>query len=216
MKKILSTIFICIHSFVFCQEKLIEERDVLQNDIEIIADGLDDIIIENSESNKMVVVLFHENLNTHNIFFNEEDGVLRVQFEFNFNTYKKEVFRKYITKRLKKASVVIKIPQNKNIAVYGKTISVTSKSYQGDLSIFIDRGNIQLNNIKGNTNVSLFLGNVFAKLNDNSNVNITTTKGKIVVNKEVYKSRYSHKSDNKTSFNFKVNSINGNVNLITE
>ncbi len=216
MKKILLIIFVCFCSLTFCQEKLIEQRDASQNNIEIITDGLDSIIVENSEDNMIEVSLFDENPNTHSILFNEEDGVLRIQFQLNFKTLQNDVFRKYITKRLQKASVVIKVPKNKNIILYGKVISVTSKNYKGDLSIFIDRGNVQLNKIKGNTSVSLFLGNVFSKLKSDSSFDVTTTKGEIVVNKQSYKSRYSQKSDNKSSLNFRVKSINANVNLITE
>lgn len=216
MKKTLSIAFICMYSFLFCQEKLIEKRIVLQENIEIITDGLDDVVIENSEGNKIEIVLFDENSNTHNVFFKEKRETLTVDFNLNFKTFKEDVFRKYITKRLQKASVIIKVPKNKRIVIYGKVIGVTSKSYQGDLSIFIDRGNVQLNKTQGNTNVSLFLGNVFAILTSNNNIYIETTKGKINVNRQVYKSVFSQKSKAKIPLSFNVNSINANVNLIRE
>ncbi|MBA6157164.1 hypothetical protein H3Z83_11630 [Tenacibaculum sp. S7007] len=216
MKKTLLIIFLCFCSLTFCQDKLIEQRDAFQNNIEIITDGLDNIVIENSEDDMIVVSLLDENPNTHSILFKEEDDVLRVQFQLNFKTPQNDVFRKYITKRLQKASAVIKVPKNKNIILYGKVIGVTSSNYKGDLSIFIDRGNIQLNKVIGNIYTSLFLGNVYAKLKNDSNVDIVTTKGEILVNKQQYKSRYFQKNDNKASLNFTVKSINGNVNLITE
>ncbi len=216
MKKTLSIVFICMYSFLFCQEKLIEKRIVLQENIEIITDGLDDVVIENSKNNQVEVVLLDENPNTHDILFKEVDETLTVDFNLNFKTFKEDVFRKYITKRLQKASVIIKVPKNKRIVIYGKVIGVTSKSYQGDLSIFIDRGNVQLNKIQGNTNVSLFLGNVFAILTSNNNIYIETTKGKINVNRQVYKSVFSQKSKAKIPLSFNVNSINANVNLIRE
>lgn len=216
MRKILFIIFISVNSFLFCQEKLMEKRIVTQENIEIITDGLDDIIIENSESNNLEVVLLDENPNTHSIIFQEDNKLFSVQFQLNFKVGNNDVFRKYITRRLQKANAIIKVPKNKRVVIYGKVIGVTSKSYHGDLSIFIDRGNIQLNKIEGNTNLSLFLGNVHAILTSNSNVNIKTTNGEIKVNNKQYKNEYLLKRGGDKAVNFSVKSINANVNLIRE
>ncbi len=216
MKKIFVILFIWISTFLFSQERLIEEREVKLNNIEIITDGLDDIVIENSDNDQIKILLLDKNPNTHNIIFKEDETILKVSFQLNFDIFKENVFRKYITKRLQKASVVVKTPKNKNITIYGKTISVNSKSYQGDLSVFIDKGNVQLNRILGNVQVSFFSGNISARINENTNTNLKTRNGKVVINNKDCNNLYSREIIKNNNFTFNVNSINGNVNLIRE
>ena len=201
--------------FLFSQEKLIERRELRSNEIEIITDGLDDIILENSKNNLIEVILLDENPNTHSIFLKKEIGVLNVKFELNFNTSHQKVFRKFITKRLHRAKAIIKIPVNKNVIIHGRTIGVVSKSYQGNIKIYIDKGNVRLNEVKGNVLVKLFLGNVYAQLNKNINLDIETTKGEIVLNSRNIVNQYYKKKET-SGFTFKVKSINANVILITE
>jgi hypothetical protein len=206
-----------ISSFIFSQEKLIKTREVQFNEIEINSDGLDNLVIENSLDNQISITLLDEQPNTHTIFFDDEtNGILKVDFKLNFDVYKEQVFRKYITKRLQRAKAIIKIPKNKNVTIYGKTIGINSNSYKGDLKIYIDRGNVRLNRVNGNTLVALFLGNVYGQLRKNSNINIKTNKGDISINKTKYKGHlYKIFTKNAVS-NFKVRSINANVFLIRE
>jgi hypothetical protein len=49
---------------------------------------------------------------------------------------------------------------HKNVVVHGKTIGVTSKNYNGNLSVYIDKGKERLNEVQGHTVVKLFLGPV--------------------------------------------------------
>jgi hypothetical protein len=101
-----------ISSFIFSQEKLIKTREVQFNEIEINSDGLDDLVIENSSDNQITITLLDEQPNTHTVFFDDEtNGVLKVDFKLNFDVYKEQVFRKYITKRLQRARAIIKIPK---------------------------------------------------------------------------------------------------------
>lgn len=208
-------IFLLINSqFLFCQEKIVQQRTMKVDELEIVTYGLDDIIIENSEGNNLEITLFDENPYAHNILFTEEDGVLKLTFELNFNPFKEEVFRKYITKRLEKARVLIKIPKHKMVVVYGKTIGVTSKSYDGNLSVYIEKGNIQLNTIKNTTIAHLFLGNVYARAL-NSELNLTTKKGRIVINEKNEKSPFVN-SVFKTSKKLTVSSIHANITVVTD
>ncbi|WP_299162523.1 hypothetical protein [uncultured Tenacibaculum sp.] len=192
-----------------------EKRSIQSEIIEIITNGLDDLVIENSINDELEIILLDENPNTHAILFTEKKEVLEVGFKLNFKSIHKEVFRKYITKRIERARAVIKVPKNKKLIVHGKAIGITSKSYKGDLSIFIEKGNIKLNKVLGNTQVTLFLGNVYAQLNKNTSLNIETTKGEIVLNTRRIDNQY-YKKKEISSFNFKVKSINANVILITE
>lgn len=203
--------------FLFSQEKLIKTREIKFNDIEINSDGLDDLVIENSTDNQITIMLLDEQPNTHTIFFDDEiNGVLKVGFKLNFDVYKEQIFRKYITKRLQRAKAIIKIPKNKNVIIYGKTIGINSNSYKGNLKIYIDKGNVRLNKVNGNTLVTLFLGNVYGQLRKNSTINIKTNKGEISINKTKHKEHlYKILTKNAVS-NFNVRSINANVFLITE
>lgn len=198
------------------QEKLIKKSTFQSKEVEIITDGLDDIVIENSLKNQIEVALLDENPNTHTIFIEEQDGVLKVSFKLNFKTYKEEVFRKYITNRLQRATAIIKIPNNKKVNIYGKTIDITSKSYEGDLKIYIDKGNVRLNEVKGNTLVKLFLGNVYGKLRKTTTINIETNNGEIHINKNSYSKQFYTKKGTKNICNFNVRSIKANVILIRE
>ena len=200
----------------FAQEKLLKKRTFKSEEIEIITDGLDNVAIENSISNQIEVVLLDENPNTHTIFINEQSGVLKVSFKLNFNIFKEPVFRKFITQRLQRATTIIKIPNRKVVNIYGKTIDVTSKSYKGDLKIYIDNGSVKLNEVKGNTDVKLFSGNVSGRINKVTAINIETNNGTINVNENSYNKYFYTKSNPKATRKFNVRSINANVILITE
>ncbi|QXP72856.1 hypothetical protein H0I31_03920 [Tenacibaculum sp. AHE15PA] len=200
----------------FAQEKLLKKSTFQSEEIEIITDGLDDVTIENSLSNQIEVVLLDENPNTHTIFINEQSGVLKVSFKLNFNIFKEPVFRKYITQRLQRATTIIKIPNHKTVNIYGKTIDITSKDYKGDLKIYIDNGNVKLNEIKGNTAVKLFSGNVYGRIKKATAINIETNNGEIHVNKNNYNKQFYSKSNPKAIRKLNVRSINANVILITE
>ena len=207
--------FVFTSLLLFSQEKLIKKRSVQSEVIEIITNGLDDLVIENSINDELEIILLDENPNTHAILFIEKNEVLEVGFKLNFKSIHKEVFRKYITKRIERARVVIKVPKSKRLIIHGKTIGITSKSYKGDLSIFIEKGNIKLNKVLGNTQTTLFLGNVYAQLNKNTSLDIETTKGEIVLNSRRIINQY-YKKKEISGFNFKVKSINANVILIKE
>ncbi|WP_418653992.1 hypothetical protein [Tenacibaculum soleae] len=198
------------------QEKLLKKSQVFTKEITIIADELDDIVIENIEGNKIEVILLDENPNTHHVFIEEENNTLKVGFKLEFDVYEEPVFRKYITKRLQRANAIVKIPKNKEVTVYGKTIDVVSKNYDGDIKVFIDKGNVKLHEVQRNATVALFLGNVSAKLKNKCAINIKTNKGEIVVNDTIFKEKSSINTAKKTSCNFTVKSMNANVNLITK
>ncbi|CAM1342772.1 hypothetical protein [Tenacibaculum aestuarii] len=209
MKKYVFLLFLASSQLFFSQEKVVQKRSMLMHELEVLTYGLDDIVVENSENNQLEVTLFDENPHTHNILFNEEEGVLKVSFELNIYPLQDEVFRKYITRRLERARALIKVPKNKRITIHGKTIGVTSKSYEGDLDVYIERGNIKLNTILGNTKAHLFQGNVFADV-FKTDLDLTTTKGVILVNdeKEVVPFQMQYPSSSRT---FTVNSIHANI-----
>ncbi|WP_420551732.1 hypothetical protein [Tenacibaculum aiptasiae] len=215
MRNFLIYIFIFSSFLIFSQEKLIKQKNIQAEVIEIITDGLDDVIIEYSLEDKLEVVLLDENPNSHAILIEEDREEVRIRFKLNFKAFDNGVFRKYITKRIERASAVIRVPKNKKVIVYGKNVGVASKSYKGDLSVFIERGNVKLNEVQGDILVKLFLGNVYAELNKNISLDIETTNGKFTLNNKKMNNKFYEKKVN-SSPNFKVKSINANVILIRE
>lgn len=215
MKKYLLLYTLISVQFLYCQEKIIQKRKMLVNELEVVTYGLDDIVIENSKSNELEVILLDENPHTHNILFKKEGEVLTIAFELNIPTLKNEVFRKYITRRLERARAVIKVPKNKHINIHGKTIGVNSKSYAGDLDVYIERGNIKLNIIERNVNVRLFQGNVFAKITSKSTLDLKTNNGTIFINGEKKESPFSQENLS-TSKKLTINSIHANINIELE
>ncbi len=185
------------------------------NELEIVTYGLDDIVIENTKGNALEVVLLDENSYKHNILFKKEKDVLQVAFELNLPSIEGEVFRKYITKRLERARAVIKVPKNKTISIHGKTIGVTSKSYKGDLRVYIERGNVKLNKVLGNTKINLFQGNIFGATALNTDLSITTTNGRILINNKEKVSPFNQKTVAEAK-KLTVKSIHANITLETK
>ncbi|RSC95620.1 hypothetical protein EI424_00480 [Tenacibaculum singaporense] len=185
---------------------------MLVNELEVVTYGLDDIVIENSKDEQLEVILLDENPHTHNILFKKEGEVFTIAFELNIPTLKNEVFRKYITRRLERARAVIKVPKNKHISIHGKTIGVTSKSYKGDVNIYIERGNIKLTTVQGNSNIDIFQGNVFAQITLKSKLDLKTNNGTILINGERKTSPFS-KEITSASKTFTINSIHANINI---
>ncbi len=182
------------------------------NELEVVTYGLDDLVVENSKSNELEVILLDENPHTHNLLFKKQGDVLRITFELNIPTLKKEVFRKYITRRLERARAIIKVPKNKHLDIHGKTIGVTSKSYKGDVNIYIERGNIKLNTVQGNSNIRLFQGNVFAQVLSKYKLDLKTNHGTILINGEKKESPFSQ--ENSSTFKkLTINSIHANMNI---
>ncbi|QFS28580.1 hypothetical protein F9Y86_09330 [Tenacibaculum mesophilum] len=212
MKKHLLLLLILSIQFLYCQEKIIQKRKMLVNELEVVTYGLDDIVIENSKDGQLEVVLLDENPHTHNILFKKEGEVFTIAFELNIPTLKNEVFRKYITRRLERARAVIKVPKNKHISIHGKTIGITSKSYKGDVNIYIERGNIKLNTVKGNSNIDLFQGNVFANIDKQTGLGLKTNNGTIIINGKRKISPFS-KEVTPVSKILTINSIHANINI---
>lgn len=187
--------------------------DFSGNKVEINAKGLDNVTIENSETNYIEIYLLDINLTAHDIYTNEENETISISFENTIENDDDEIFRKFITKRLERASVLIKIPKEKTIAVFGETVGITSKSYQGNLNIYIDKGNIYLNDVYGNTEIKLFSGNIKGSFYQH-NIDIISNKGTILIDNKEFKKKY--KIAKNEAFDFVVNSINANVVLSTQ
>ncbi len=162
MKQFYLILFL-ISQFLSFSQQISSKKFTTTSSIEIDTNGLDEIVLETSNDNFISIFLDEENPFTHHIITFEEHGFLKISFQSEA-VQKDEVFRKFITKRLNRASVKIKIPKGKQITFLGKEIDIISKNYQGDLSVFIDKGMLNFNTIKGDINAQLLQGIVFAEI----------------------------------------------------
>lgn len=212
MKNSIYIFFLLVTGVVFSQQTLVKSFSSDAQSIEILTEGLDEIKIINSNNDKIEVSLFDENPNSHHILVDDETSILKIKFKLEF-IEEEGVFKKYITKRLNRASVIIKLPKNKDITLLGTNVDIISKSYKGNLNIFIDKGYINLHKVQQNVAIKLFQGNVFATV-INSNVDVKSTKGKILVDGKKYPKKYKRETE-KVVKTFSISSINANVNLKT-
>lgn len=208
MKNSIYIFFLLITGVVFSQQTLVKSFSSDAQSIEILTEGLDEIKIINSNNDKIEVSLFDENPNSHHILVDDETSILKIKFKLEF-IEEEGVFKKYITKRLNRASVIIKLPKNKDITLLGTNVDIISKSYKGNLNIFIDKGYINLHKVQQNVAIKLFQGNVFANVH-NSDIDIQSTKGRILVNGKIYLKKYKKETENTTRI-FTTYSINANI-----
>ncbi len=211
MKKIFFLLVFLSKVPLLSQETITNRFVPSVNEIALFTEGLDDIVIENGTDEYLEITLFDENPQTHTMETVTAGNQLKIQFRNAVINSEETIFRKYITKRLHRARVKIKIPTDKSIAIYGENIGVVSNSYKGNLSIVINKGNIALGKIFGNTTISLFQGNISATTSDTF-TDVTTTNGAIKVNDLSEKSPYISKPSEITS-TFKVRSIHANVTI---
>ncbi|QXP63342.1 hypothetical protein [Polaribacter sp. HaHaR_3_91] len=183
-------------------------------EIEISTHGLDSFVIENSDSNFIEVYLIAENITKQHILYKEEFNTLKIQFEIPESLPEDKVFRKFITERLQRASVVLKVPGNKKITVFGDEINIESKSYKGDLNIFIEKGILKLHTIIENLAVKMYAGNLYASSN-NTSIDIVSNMGKIVINDVLVEKTYQ-KRVAKSMKEIRINSAKANIFLTAE
>ncbi|MGY0427055.1 MAG: hypothetical protein ACWIPI_09565, partial [Polaribacter sp.] len=143
-------VFLLISTFIFTQRIASKKFESVATEISISTDGLDDFVLENATSNFIEVYLYAENAAEKHIILEETATLVNLQFNIPFLQTKENVFRKFITKRLQRASAVIKVPKNIKVAIFGDNINITSKNFDGNLRIFIEKGIVKLSRIQQN------------------------------------------------------------------
>jgi hypothetical protein len=214
MKKRTLILLCLISTVIFSQKKIKKKFEINSSKIEISSFGLDNLIIENSNSDFIEIFLMAENSEENHIIFKEEYGLLKIKFKKPKRASEDIIFRKFITERLNRASAVIKVPKNIEIFIFGDEINVESKSYQGDLNIFIEKGILKLNNVNANLLVKMYEGNLYAAL-EKANINVFSKTGKIKINTILVDKIYQNKmefSDKKIG----INSLKANIFLTTQ
>ena len=169
----------------FSQQKVIKTVDDKTMEISVLSFGLDYVEIVNSDANQLEIELKDVNAKDYQIVVNQTNSLFKISFKREVLEGETKVFRKFITKRISKVNAVLKIPQNKKITIFGKHVDIYSKSYNGDLKIYVDKGDIQLNQIKQNTEVRLFGGNISGTVSK-ANINVTSNNGTVLINNKIY------------------------------
>ena len=181
--------FFLMSNDAFSQKKIIKKLTTNTKEIAIFTKGLDDLVLENSTSKFIEILLYAEDTNKQHIVIEEKSTKTEIKFKIPVFKSEDAVFRKFITKRLKRASVTIKIPKNKEVSIFGEHINISSKSYNGNLNVLIEKGIVKLDTIQQNLILKMYEGNIFGVLKK-SNLTIASKIGKIKIGTVFYKKKY--------------------------
>lgn len=200
-----------LYSFVVgAQQKIVKTLKCDAPYVEVKADGIDNLVIEESDTNEFVMAIIdHDGLGfVENFSSNDFNCVLNIKTELKVKNPLTNKINQFPIKPPTNVSAVIKIPRHKKVTVFGETIDIQARGYEGTLRILIDKGNVRLKSIKGITEVRLFTGNVFASIKSNA-LDIRTRKGTITLDNIVQKSPLKEKG--KKSALLLVKTVNANV-----
>ena len=203
------SLFFLISSSTFSQKKIIKKVTTATKEIAIFTKGLDDLVLENSTSEFIEVLLYAEDPNMQHIVIEEKSTKTDIKFKIPVFKSEDAVFRKYITKRLKRASVTIKIPKNKEVSIFGEHINIASKSYNGNLNVLIEKGIVKLDTIQQNLVLKMYEGNLFGVLKQ-SNLTIASKIGKIKIDAVFYKKKYKENRMD-TNKEISITTLKGNI-----
>ena len=202
-------LFFLMSSGAFSQKKIIKKFTTNTKEIAIFTKGLDDLVLENSTSEFIEILLYAEDPNKQHIVIEEKSTKTDIKFKIPVFKSEDAVFRKYITKRLKRASVTIKIPKNKEVSIFGEHINISSKSYNGNLNVLIEKGIVKLDTIQQNLVLKMYEGNLFGVLKQ-SNLTIASKIGKIKIDAVFYKKKYKENRMD-TSKEIAITTLKGNI-----
>ena len=93
--------FFLMSSDAFSQKKIIKKLTTNTKEIAIFTKGLDDLVLENSTSKFIEILLYAEDTNKQHIVIEEKSTKTEIKFKIPVFKSEDAVFRKYITKRLK-------------------------------------------------------------------------------------------------------------------
>ena len=201
--------FFLISNSTFSQKKIIKKFTTTTKEIAIFTEGLDALVLENSTSEFIEILLYAEDPNKQHIVIEEKSTKTDIKFKIPVFKSEDAVFRKYITKRLKRASVTIKIPKNKEVSIFGEHINIASKSYNGNLNVLIEKGIVKLDTIQQNLVLKMYEGNLFGVLKK-SNLTIASKIGKIKIDAVFYKKKYEENRTD-TSKEIAITTLKANI-----
>lgn len=214
MKKFLILFCICFSTAMLSQKKVMKSLQTNASEINIYTKGLDNIILENSKNNFLEVLLEAKSYDEQLIKIDADAKKVAISFNFEGTETREVIFRKFITKRLQRATAIVKIPVGKKVYVFGENVDVESKSLANDIAIYIDNGIVRLHTIQDNLLLKLYSGNVYATLKA-TNINVTSKSGKILVD-NVLKEKEFLKSTKSLEKQTAIVSLKANIFLTTQ
>jgi hypothetical protein len=208
-KNYLFLFFLCFSTVLFSQKKVLKKFTTTAKKLHISTEGLDDFVLKNSDSEFIEIFLHAENPNKQHIIVEEKKAETEIRFKIPIFKSEAVIFRKYITKRLKRATAIIKLPKNIAVSIFGESINITSKSYHGDLRIFIESGLVRLDTIQQNLELKMYGGSLFGTFKK-TNLKVVATQGKIKIDAVFHKKKYQEKEIS-TSKEVSITTIKGNI-----
>ncbi len=209
MRKVFVTFFILISIIAFSQKKISKTFETLANEVNIYTAGLDNLVIENSDTNFIEVFLYTESYDEQLIKVENNDKIVNIKFDFEGTETREVIFRKFITKRLQRAHAVVKLPKNKKVYIFGENVDIASKSIENNLAIYIENGIVKLHKITANTILKLYSGNIYASTK-NTNLHVSTKSGNIKID-GILQEKEVQKTSKNAFHQFKVTTIKGNI-----
>lgn len=210
MRYHLTVILFLIAATLFSQQKISKAVESDAPYVEIKTQGIDNLVIEESASNLLEMIISDaDGLGVLEDFScNDYNCVLSIKTQLKIDNPNTNKINQFPIPPPSNVSAIVKVPKNKKVTVFGEMIDIQTQGYEGILRILIDKGNVRINGVKGITEVDLFAGTVFASI-DQVALDIKTRKGKITVNQESQKSPFRKKM--KKAHKLVVKSINANV-----
>lgn len=194
MKQLLK-ILICVTVFQYATaQKYIEKSvETKAQIIEIYLDDIDNLVLESSKINKVIVKLEGDDftLNTINLF--EEKSTLIIRSD-NLPPFQDQI-NKFCVDKPTIDSYKITVPQGLKVRVNIMRGNLLVKHFTGDLKVTIETGFVVLNKIDGNVVISIIDGSVIAKL-ESAVINVNSNLGKVYSNlplKEAIQTENSYK-----------------------
>lgn len=210
MKQIQFVLFFLCFVKVFCQQTITKTIKSDAPYIDINTKGIDNLVIETSASNKLI--LFIDDKTglgvVENFICNDFNCVLNISTELKIENPLTNKINQFPLDPPSNVSAILKIPINKKVTILGETIDIQSKGYKGVLRILIDKGKVNLHQVLGVTQVELFTGSVFATI-DNNSLDVRTRKGKITLNDKEVKSPLKQKNNKQAQLI--ISSVNANI-----
>lgn len=209
LKNYLLLFFLCFSTLLFSQKKAIKKFTTTAEKLHISTKGLDELVLENSGSAFIEIFLYAENPNKQHIIVEEKNSETEIKFKIPVFKSEEAIFRKYITKRLKRARATVKLPKNIELTVYGESIHITSKSYDGDIRMFIENGIVRLDTIQQNLALKMYAGNLYGVLKK-TNLKIISKVGEIQIDAVSHLKNYQEKEIS-TLKEVSIITIKGNI-----
>lgn len=209
MKRLPFLLFL-VCSVVVSQQKITRSISSKASFVEVHTQGIDDIVIEESNSSEIeMVVNDADGLGViENFTCTDLNCVLEIKTELKIDHPVTNKINQFTLPPPSNVRAVLKVPKNKRIAIFGEMIDIKSNGYTGVLQVQIEKGKVSIAAIKGITEVDVSSGSVYAQVAEVS-VDVKTRKGKVTFNKEAQKSTFKRKLKSKKKLI--VKSINANI-----